>query len=101
MVKKQTKKASTVLVEAANMKVKRLEHCLADFDFDGKPIGYCALGLLGCRAGLIKTRHDDPAYDDIWSAYGIPEDIGIETYERNDKGWSFRRIAKWLRSKGF
>ena len=84
----------------------------------GKIVGYCALGLLGCKKHLMKsTMSEDEMnkidYRAILAAYGVKDELfeykpdaamkylSYIIWNLNDTQYlSFKEIGEWLKSVG-
>ena len=80
---------------------------------------YCALGLLACRGGMIKTESDFDnigesqirmkfglTYGDVAhkcparDGFGDRDIIGLIIHLNDGHRWSFKQIGEWLKSIG-
>lgn len=95
-------KPSSHLLRAGEKGIKQIKGDLARFK-NKKVEGYCALGYLACRAGLIKNENSAHRvqYQDIYAHYGLTPYIGAEIFKMNDRGARWKTIARWLNERGY
>jgi len=119
------KKMSEVLIESQKTRKQITGTLVRNYDKDGKPEDYCALGALGCEAGLIineeqlekSTSSARDFYNTIVEAYGAdPTTImecpnhgynysislsGVIFHLNDQHSWTFEQIGNWLKEKGY
>ena len=117
------KKISQVLIESQKTRKQTTGRLVRNFDHEGKPQDYCALGALACEQGLINSAHDMGTldYSTILKSYGIKYNLlnffkmprkSIKyadcegdlyplitlIYKLNDRyEWSFKQIGKYIK----
>lgn len=108
------KKMSQVLIESQETRRQIIGNLVRLRN--GEIESYCALGALGCEAGLITSKGNNVDYNLILKSYGVDpstivtmpkgrkgyegskKEIVKAIYKLNDSyGWDFKKIGGWLK----